>query len=300
MANTLYTPTQAARSTLAALRYLTDPVPHRAAGLLSGFVAGRGRTVDIPLSVTLSNGARDYTDANRAARDAIVFDEIAQTSTPVTMDKQVYSAVRLPDDFATFTLTSMETQVLRPQAEAVADAVVAPLVATMNGFAADAALSGANAVARTSVDVINGIIKARSILNSRNVPLAGRTLAVGVDVEALLLQNDSLQKANEAGSDGLLREATIGRLFGFDIVIAPDLTDDEAIAYNRDAFVHVTRPSRPPEGAAKSAVVSQDGFSLRWIQHYNPLQLEDQSVVDAWVGSKVLSATRAVKFKLAA
>ena len=56
----------------------------------------------------------------------------------------------------------------------------------------------------------------------------------------------------------------------------------------------MTRPSRPPEGAAKSAVVAQDGFALRWLQHYNPLQLEDQSVVDTFVGATTLSATRAV------
>ena len=90
----------------------------------------------------------------------------------------------------------------------------------------------------------------------------------------------------------MLREATIGRLFGFTIVTDPTIT--QSVAYHRDAFALVTRPSRPPEGAAKSAVVSQDGFALRWLQHYNPLQLEDQSVVDTFVGATTLDADRAV------
>ena len=41
-------------------------------------------------------------------------------------------------------------------------------------------------------------------------------------------------------------------------------------------------------------MVSEGGFSLRWIQHYNPIQLEDQSVVATFYGAKTLDATRAV------
>ncbi len=61
----------------------------------------------------------------------------------------------------------------------------------------------------------------------------------------------------------------------------------------------MTRPSRQPEGAAKSATVAQDGYSLRWIQHYNPLQLEDQSVVDTFYGATTLDAVRAVSASMA-
>lgn len=294
MAHTFYSPEQAARSTLAALRYLSVLPRTVRQDFSSEFVAGRGRTIDVKKPVTVG-AARDYTDANRTARDAIVFDDLSEATVPVTMDKQVYSAVRLPDDFATFTLTSLEQQVLRPQAEVVAEGIVQPLVDDMNGVAA-----AITAVPRTGADVIKAIIEARANLNARKVPMLGRTLAVGVEVEQYLLELDQLQKVNESGSDGLLREATIGRLFGFQIIVDPNLTADEGIAYTVDAFAHVTRPSRAPEGAAKTATVSQDGFALRWIQHYNPLQLEDQSVVDTFVGSTVLDADRAEKFKLAA
>ncbi|HBD4848242.1 TPA: hypothetical protein KJY76_004306, partial [Shigella flexneri] len=48
-----------------------------------------------------------------------------------------------------------------------------------------------------------------------------------------------------------------------------------------------------------SASVAQDGYALRWIQHYNPLQLEDQSVVDTFFGATTLDANRAVSVELA-
>ena len=293
MANTLYTPTQAARSTLAALRYLSTLPRTVRQDFSAEFVPGRGATVNV-LSPVSAGASRSYTPANRTARDAIVFDDLAETYIPVTLDTQVYKAVRLPDNFATFDLVSLERQVLRPQAESVVDGLMAPLVAEMNAVTV-AGTTGANSVPALLADGSNALqvlIALRKVLNARKVPMTDRFFAVTPAAEAAILNVDQLQKANEAGTDGMLREATIGRLFGFTIVSDPSLT--KSVAYHRDAFAHVTRPSRNPEGAAKSATVAQDGFALRWLQHYNPLQLEDQSVVDTFVGAETLDANRAV------
>lgn len=295
MANTLYTPEQAARSTLAALRWLTTLPRTVRQDFSAEFVPGRGTVVNIVGPVTVGD-ARSYTQANRTARDAIVFDDLAQTTMPVTLDTQIYKAVRLPDDFATFTLTSLERQVLRPQAEAIVDGMSAGLITEMEAVATAAgleiALDGANALAVVTA--------ARRVLNARKVPFADRFLAVGSGVAEKLLNLRELTDVSQSGSDGALREAMIGRLRGFTVVEDPALADDIGVAYHRDAFAHVTRPSRNPEGAAKSATVAQDGFALRWLQHYNPLQLEDQSVVDTFVGAETLDANRAVKITTAA
>jgi len=294
VANILWTPDQAARSTLAALRWLTT-LPRTVRQDFSGeFVAGRGQTVNVRKPVS-AGVAHTYTSVERAARTAITFNELTETWVPVVMDTQVYNAIRLPDDFATFNLESLERQVLVPQAESVVDEVTAPLIDEMEAVASatglEIALNGLNALAV--------VTKARRVLNARKVPFADRFLAVGSGVAELLLGLDQLTKVNESGSDGALREGTIGRLRGFTVIEDPALTDDFGVAYHRDAFALVTRPSRQPEGAAKSATVAQDGFALRWIQHYNPLQLEDQSVVDTFVGAATLDATRAVSISVA-
>lgn len=294
MANTLWTPEQAARSTLAALRWLTTLPRTVRQDFSQEFVAGRGQTINVRKPISAGT-AHTYGPTQRAARTAITFNELTETWVPVTMDTQVYNAIRLPDDFATFNLESLERQVLRPQAESVVDELTAPLVDEMEAIASAAGLeiatSGANALAV--------VTKARRILNERKVPFADRYLAVGTGVAEHLLNLDQLTKVNEAGTDGALREGIIGRLRGFTVVEDPALEDDFGVAYHRDAFAHVTRPSRQPEGAAKSSTVAQDGFALRWIQHYNPLQLEDQSVVDTFVGATTLDATRAVSLTVA-
>lgn len=289
MANILWTPDQAARSTLAALRWLTT-IPRTVRQDFSGeFVAGRGQTINVRKPVS-AGVAHTYTSVERAARTAITFNELTETWVPVVMDTQVYNAIRLPDDFATFNLESLERQVLVPQAESVVDELTAPLIDEMAAVASAAGL----AIALNGSNALAVVTKARRVLNARKVPFADRFLAIGSGIAEILLGLDQLTKVNESGSDGALREGIIGRLRGFTVIEDPALADEFGVAYHRDAFAHVTRPSRQPEGAAKSATVAQDGFALRWIQHYNPTQLEDQSVVDTFVGATTLDATRAV------
>lgn len=296
MAHNLYTPEQAARATLASLRYLTNLPRTVRQDFSNEFVAGRGQTVNVIGPISAGN-AHVYTKANRTARDAIQFNDLTQGFFPVTLDTQIYHAVRLPDDFATFTITDLTRQVLIPQAEAVVDQLADPLIAEMVAIDTDASIP---AIAPDGSNFREALIKARKVLNDRKIPAAGRTLAVGSELEAAALQDTLLQKVNESGSGDVLRNATIGQLFGFTIVADPALPSDFGIAYNRDAFAHVTRPSKQPQGAAFSATVAQDGYALRWIQHYNPLQLEDQSVVDTFFGASTLDANRAVSLTMAA
>jgi len=294
VAITLFSPEQAARATLSSLRWLTNLPRTVRQDFSNEFVAGRGQTVNV-LGPISAGTAKVYTKANRDARAAITFNDITQTWIPVTLEDQVYNAVRLPDDFATFTLEDMTRQVLRPQAESVVDALAAPLVDEMSAIATDASIPQ---VAPDGSNFREVLIKTRQVLNDRKIPAANRFFAVGSDLEAAALQDELLQKVNESGTSDVLREATLGRLFGFTIIADQALASDFGIGYHRDAFAHVTRPSRQPDGAAFSASVAQDGYALRWIQHYNPLQLEDQSVVDTFFGAATLDANRAVSVAL--
>jgi hypothetical protein len=296
VAHNLYTPEQAARATLASLRYLTNLPRTVRQDFSNEFVAGRGQTVNV-LGPISAGTAHVYTKANRDARQAIQFNDLTQNWFPVTLDAQVYNAVRLPDDFNTFTITDLTQQVLIPQAESVVDQLAAPLIAEMTAIDTDASIP---AIAANGSNFREVLIKARKVLNDRKIPAAGRTIAVGSELEAAALQDVLLQRVNESGTGDVLRNATIGTLFGFTIVADPALPADFGIAYNRDAFAHVTRPSKQPQGAAYSATVAQDGYALRWIQHYNPLQLEDQSVVDTFFGAATLDANRAVSLTMAA
>lgn len=289
----LWTAEQAARSTLAALRWLTALPRTVRQDFSQEFVAGRGQTINVRKPVTAGD-ARTYTPENRANRDAIEFNELDEQWVPVTMKDQIYNAIRLPDDFATFDLESLERQVLVPQAESVVDVLAKPLIAHMTAIESEDGLTiGAGGQGPLEVAT-----RARRILNARKVPFANRFLAVGTGLAEQFVNLKELTDVGASGSDGALREGTIGRLRGFTVIEDPALPDYFGTAYHRDAFAHVTRPSRQPEGAAMSATIAADGFALRWIQHYNPNQLEDQSVVDTFVGAATLDKRRAVAIGL--
>ena len=303
MAHTLFSPEQAARATLTDLRYLSVLPRTVRLDFANEFVAGRGQTVNVLAPITVGE-ARVYTKAQRDAREAIVFDDLDQTWFPVTLEDQIYKAVRLPDDFATFTLTNANQQVFIPMAKSVVDGLAKPLVDEMSAITNDTENPIPDVVIDPdtgSSNVLRAIIAANQVLNQRKLPREGRTLAVGTEIEAALLSLPQLQKVNESADGGdMLRRAVIGNLFGFTIVVAPELPSDYAVAYHRDAFAFVTRPSRQPDGAAWSGVAAQDGFALRIIQHYNPNQLEDQVVLDTFYGATTLDAERAVSFGVAA
>lgn len=329
----LYTPVEAARSALAALRYQSTLARMVNTDYSSEFTAGRGTTVNIKRPVMIDR-AKTYTQANRAAEDKISYSNLFQPYTSITLTDQVYNAVKLPDDFMTFTLESLESQVIAPMAESVAEQINAVVVAAFQsvpagltavdaaernqyvgvngtayddidalraagtefaGFGAKVTVPEAALSATYRGDVLPTIRAAHQVLSQRGVPSQGRTLVCGANWEAALMDFPSLNKVNESGDSGVLRQATLGNLYGFTIVVDYTVGPDEAWAFQRDAITLATRTTAIPRGAAFASTVSAQGFSLRYLQDYDPEILTDRAVVDMFAGAQVLDAQRIVK-----
>lgn len=329
----LYTPEQVATSTLAALRYKSTLARIVNQDFSKEFTAGRGATVTVKRPVMIEK-ARRYTAADRAAENAITYSNLLQPYTSVSISDQVYQAVKLPDDFQTFTLTDIEREVVAPMAESVAEdinAIVAEAFASapagltaidnaakgaivgedgntyadinalrtagvqFAGYGAKVSVKAASLTAADNAGVLPAIRAAHKLFAERGVPVDNRTLVVGSGWEAALLSQDLLTKVNESGSADQLRRATIGALYGFTIVA--DYTIDPLAAYavQRDAVTLVTRTTVAPRGAAFAGTASADGFTLRYLQDYDADHLQDRAVVDTFAGAQVLDAQRIVK-----
>ena len=289
----LWTAEQAARSMLAALRWLSVLPRTVRQDFANEFVSGRGQTINVLKPITAGE-AFEYTAENRANRDSIQFNELEQEWVPVVMDTQVYNALRNPDDFATFKLEDLERQMLRPLAESVVDRMAKPLIAEMVKIEP----SEGTVIGEGGNGPLEVLSRARRVLNQRAVPTAGRTFAVGTGLAEQYVNLKELTDVSASGWDGALREGAIGRLRGFNVIEDPSLPEYAGVAYVADAFAHVTRPSRPPEGAALAATIAADGWALRLLMHMNLAQLEDQMVVDTWVGAATLDPNRAVAVRV--
>lgn len=235
-------------------------------------------TIRIP-AVTV---ARDYEWRTRTA--PIVLDDLTERSITVKLDKHPYSAVPVTDEQLTLDITNFGEQVTAPQVRAVAE--------KLEGYAVTAMTSAAYGTAQIVTAVSNGdgaafgvLVDARKILNKNNVPMTGRAVVVGADVDALFLKDKQLNRVDQSGSDGALRDASLGRLAGFDVYVSNSIPAGDAYAFHKSAFSLATVAPDVPAGAAAGAGFEKFGLAMRWIRDYDVNFARDRSFVSAFAGA---------------
>jgi hypothetical protein len=211
------------------------------------FKGTKNDTVNIRIPSLLAGREYEW----RTRTQPIIVDDLNETSIPVTLNKHIYSAVQITDEELTLDIADWGEQVARPQIRAVSERLEG-LIAT--------AMAGANFA--HSVDYTPGdgsaddtsffetAVEARKFLNVENVPAAGRVIVLGANAEAAALRSPHLIRANEAGDDMALREATIGRIAGFTVIGNVNSVDpDFAIAFHPTAFGFANVAPVVPDGA---------------------------------------------------
>lgn len=328
MAHELYEGTNVARSALAALRNQSTLARIVNREFSRDIVRGVGASVDIKRPIVI-DPARTYTEANRNAGDAISYSNLYEPYLSIKVSDQLYNAVQINDFEGTF--TELEKEVVAPMADSVADGLNQLVVNTFDGVeagltavdsAAKGRLVGANGndyanittlrdagttfvgfgagvsvaagqlTAAANSDVLKVIRAARQLFRQRGVPQQNRYLVVGSGWEAALLSQDILTKVNESGSSEALRQAEIGILYGFTILVDDAIDPYKAYAFQRDGIGLITALTAAPKGAAYSATASSDGFGMRYIHDYDVDHLTDRAVVDTFAGAEVIDPQR--------
>ena len=294
MANTILTAATIARASLGLLLrdiVLPGTVNRDAESDFSGQV---GQTVNIRIPASFSSHV--YTQTLRAAGTPITVDDITEGSIPVVLDQTIYVAAAASDEELTFSIVDFGKQVLDPQVAAVAIGMENILAAAMNAIAAGT-ITYSKATVKSGGSAIDAVLAARAELTAAKVPAGGRYLAVSPEVETALLQSPDLVRFDGSGDspNQALREATVGRLFGFTVVSSPAITTKTAIAYHQDAFAFVTRAPIVPAGVVFGQSATYAGLGMRYIRDYDSLFLRDRSIVSSLAGAKLLDANRAVK-----
>ena len=219
---------------------------------------------------------------------ALQADELTETSVDVKLDTHVYKLLNITDEQLTLDIRDFGVQVLQPQIRAVAEGledVIATELAAADPYAADVTfVEGVD-------DPYRVILEARKALNDANVPQNDRVLVVGSAVELALLESDRISKASNSGdaiAADALRDATIGRIAGFQIVQSNALAEDEAYAFHRTAIAFGAFAPAIPAGAADGSQVSSEGIGMRYLRDYNPTNSTgpvDRSLVDVFAGA---------------
>lgn len=212
----------------------------------------------------------------------IVFDVYTETSTTLTFGGREYSAVKVIDEQVDFDFQGNPNSLVPAQARAVGEGINRKCVDAVKNAPYTVTLGNAG------LNLRRALIESRKVLNKFLVPAQNRVFIVGSDYEAAMLDDDKLNLASNVGEQeavSALREAVIGRRYGFTIIADPTVPSDTAYALGEDAFALRTAVPTVPQSAPLGATASYDGFALRWIRDYDTEYMQDRSVLDCYVGT---------------
>ncbi|MFC4494072.1 P22 phage major capsid protein family protein [Streptomyces ovatisporus] len=110
-------------------------------------------------------------------------------------------------------------------------------------------------------DALNVIRDLRKAMNKLYVPQAGRVLVINAEFEAVLLDASSrIMNVDTSGSSAGLRDASVGRLLGFEIYVSenlPTTATAQALALHRPSLAYVSQVEKT------EAMRAQDKFADR-------------------------------------
>ncbi|MET9861966.1 hypothetical protein ABZY93_22115 [Streptomyces smyrnaeus] len=210
----------------------------------------------------------------------IVFDEYKERKIAVTFGGNVYSAVKVTDEQNDFDLENWG-KLLRPQAKAVARGLQRRAVNTLTGQTYNVVIGGTEAKLRAA------IVEARRVLNAFHAPDDNRYMLVGTDFESALLNDEKLNLASNVGdseAESALTTAKIANRMGFTIVVDQTIPADAAYAFASSAFIFLSGAPSVPQSVPYGATTSFEGIAARWVRDYDPLYMQDRSVVNTYAG----------------
>ncbi len=253
----------------------------------AGFSGGRGDSV------------RVRTPKRRVAQNfngTTVYTKVEEGHVQVKLTDEPTDAAAFTTKDMTLNIESFGEQVLKPQMDAVSTYVEKSAAALFNAAskATTARVIKADAKPGETGHVVKMLTAAAADFTRREIPATDRFLAIGPDVQNILLDVEQLQKVNESGEPHALRNATMGELFGFRVVVSPYL--DGAVAFHKTAFALAVRAPSEVQGGARSVSSADNGYALRVTMDFDPSVKSEVSIVDTLCGVATIDATRAIAF----
>lgn len=292
MANTLITPTTIARAGIATLYAQTQMAALVHRDFEADFDGKVGDTITIRKPATFT--ANEYDRAT-----GIVLQDATEASTTLTLDTLLDVSFPVTSEEWTLDVVDFTAQFLTPAMEAISQGIDKKLLA-LDADVSQVAAANTVAAAAAGTNTSYQLIDADRILNAAKVPVGNRAAVLSAGKTAEYLRDPLFHDADKRGDTLGLREAAIGRKFGFDSYLSQNVDSqigaNKGMAFHRDAFALVSRTLAVPRGVAASqaAVAQYKGLGLRVIYNYDSNKKQDVVSIDVLVGVKTLDATKAV------
>ena len=145
---------------------------------------------------------------------------LATTDQTLTIDQAKYFNFQVDDIDAAQAAGDIMDKAMTRAAYGLADASDKYIAGILAGAADTTNLVSSSAVALTSSNVYENVVKMRTILDKANVPTAGRWLVIPPEMYALILLDDRFVKTGGEMAEGILRTGLVAQAAGFDIYLS--------------------------------------------------------------------------------
>jgi hypothetical protein len=295
---TLITPSVIASSALATLYNTTVLLPLVNRDYDSDFQGRQGDTITVRTPATF---IVDEFDRN----DGIVLQDPTEGSFTVTLDKLLDVSFPITTEELTLELDRFEERLLNPAMEAISQDVDGRLAEKLVDAANESGGGGvATGTGTEEGDQFTAFREARKLLSRNKLPLTERYAILSPE-GVFAVQGDKLVlQANTSGSTAALREASVGRLSGFDTYESQvfgfgggDRGQADGVAFHRSAVAAVTRTLERPMGVAPNqvSVNNYKGLGLRVVRDYDVDKKQDVISIDTLFGTSTIRKQAAVE-----
>jgi hypothetical protein len=281
MANTFLNPDLIARQAYANLYEQTHMARLVWRDYEADFAGKQGDTVTIRRPAVF-----EADEFNRSA--GIQIQAATQSGIPVKLDTLLDVSFEVTTEQLTLEIEDFNEALLSPATEAIVQGIDRKLL-TLRADVTNAVTYPTGDDARPATSLVD----ASKALNDANVPPTMRHAVFDTLGTAALLKDPLFHSAEQRGDTEGLREASIGRKFGFDNWMSQNITDGESVAFHRTAFALVARTLALPRGASNAAVFGGRGFGIRVVMDYDIDKKQDVVSLDVLIGVKTLDAARA-------
>lgn len=269
------------------------------------FTGKQGDTVTVRVPLVFSSKRFDRSkgiEVQNGTEDsfAVTLDEIADVSFEVTAEELLLEIDDFAEQLIDPAMEAINQQVDGDLAEALVDA--ANQVGESGDYVEEQ--NGAGVVSDTDIDVL---IDARTKLGRNKIPTMNRRALFSPEGAGVVLKDERVSTANKSGDTDGLREASIGRLFGFDTYESQvlgygsgDKGGADGVAFHRDAITLASRTLPKPLGKAgeQAATASYKGLGLRVVYDYSITYKKDVVSVDFLYGVRAVRPQGAVELDL--
>lgn len=184
---------------------------------------------------------------------------LEESKIDLVLEKHYDASFEITSKEATLDLDSFSEQVLEPQVVSIAELVDTYALSKINDLPNTAGVDGSG-VPTAFATTIGGVANYRKVLNELKVPMAARQAIWSPTGDANLLGIASFVEANKKGDDGTaLREASLGRVLGFDHWMAQNVDETALVTSDGDTCQVV---GIEPVGTLSFAVDNADGASV--------------------------------------